>query len=230
MKLLTAFLVILTCCDFAASECVEVTGLEAKPSSRNVRITVMLDGKPKGNVELMVTLPGGHGSRSFVTDSHGTAMLKDLPFGTNCVVAVGENYLRADVCLAVSKQSESKISSFTLALLDTLPPTPGIGNVQAAEKNAAPERLRQLDGVVLDPSGAAIPHAEIQVYKRGSYPQNPVAKVWSDQEGRFTVALNSDSYTIIVRVQGFGTGIRVVEISPDGGEGQFHQTLEVGKC
>ncbi len=227
MKLLTAFLVILTCCDFAASECVEVTQREAKPSSRNARITVELDGKPQGNVKLIVSLPEGQSPRSFVTDSRGEAMLKDLPVGTDFVTAVGENYLRAELCLAVSAQSNSKMSSFTLALLDVLP---ALGNVQAAEQSAVPERLRQLDGLVLDPSGAAIPHAEIQVYKRGSYPKKPLAKGWTDQEGRFTVLLNPSSYTIIVRMQGFGTSIRVVEISPDGREGQLHEILQVGKC
>jgi Carboxypeptidase regulatory-like domain len=230
MKPLIALLVTLTCCDFASSECVEVTGAEAKPSSRNARITVVLDGKPQGNVKLSVTLPGGQRSRSFVTDSQGTVALKDLPVGTSCITADGENYLRADLCLAVSKQTKNKISSFTLALVDMLPPAPALGNVLVAEKNAAPERLRQLDGVVLDQTDAVIAHAEIQVYKHGSYAQNPIAKVWSDQEGRFTVPLNPDNYIITVRMPGFRSAVRVVEISPDGREGQLRETLEIGKC
>lgn len=230
MKSLALAALALSCCAVAAGECTEVQRAETKPSSRNARIRVVLDGKPQGNAKLTVALPEGKGSRSFVTDSHGDVVVKDLPVGTDCITAVGENYLRAELCLAVSARSKSDISSFTLALVDMLRPAPAVGNVQAAEKNAAPERFRQLDGVVLDPAGGVAPHTEIDVYKRGSYPQNPVVKIWSDQEGRFTAPLNPDSYTIIFRSQGFTTSIRVIEISPDGREDRVRVILQIGTC
>jgi hypothetical protein len=232
MKTLAAFALTLACCAHMSGECVEVAGPEAKPSpsSRDAKIRLLLDGKPKGNVQLTVTLPEEQGSRSFVTDSHGTAVLKDLPIGTNCITAVGENYFRADLCLAVSVQPERKISSFTLTLLDGLPPAPALGNVQAAEKNPALERLRQLKVEVLEPAGGVVPHAEIRVYKRGSYPQNLLARAWSDQNGRFTAPLNPDSYTIIIRMPGFRTAIRVIKVSPEGREGELREVLQLGGC
>ncbi|HEX4541524.1 MAG TPA: hypothetical protein VH114_00045 [Candidatus Acidoferrum sp.] len=230
MKLLTALAFILACCALVGGECVEVTGPETKPSSPNAKITVLLDGKPQGSFKLTVTLPKGQGLRSFVTDSHGTAVLKDLPVGADCIAAVGENYLRADLCLAVSVQPERKISSFTLTLVDGLQPAPALGNMQAEEKDAAPERLRRLDLVVLDLSGGAVPHPEIQVYKRGSYPRDAVMKGWTDQEGRFTAPLNPESYAITIRMKGFRSAIRVNEISPEGREGELREVLQLGTC
>ena len=182
MKAFNTLALILASCFLVSGECVEVTGLETKPSSRNAKITLRLDGKPQGNVKLTVTLPEGQGWRSFVSDSHGTAVLEDLPVGANCITALGENYFRAHLCLAVSAQPK-KISSFTLTLVDPLPPAPGLGSVRAAEKNSGPERLRQLDVVVLDQAGEAVPRAQVEVYKRGSYPRDAVAKAWTNQEG-----------------------------------------------
>jgi Carboxypeptidase regulatory-like domain len=226
MKSLAAVVLALICCAFAAGECVVV--VNETPSPRNARITVLVDGKPQRDVKLTVVLPAGKGSRSFVTDSHGTVMLRDLPDGTNCVTATDENNFRGDLCLAVPRHSARKISSFNLNLSPY-----GFGlspndEVKTAEKNLAPERFLRLDGTVLDQAGAVISQAEIQVYKRGSYPHSPVAKVWTDGQGRFTVPLNPDHYTVVIQRTGFKTGYRIIEISPEGAEGQLREILQIG--
>jgi len=222
MKSLAAVVLALICCAFAAGECVVV--VNETPSSRNARITVLVDGKPQRDVKLTVLLPEGKGSRSFVTDSHGTVMLRDLPVGTNCVTAADENNFRGDLCLAVPRLSARKMSSFKV----NLSPYGFDLEVKTAEKNQAPERFLRLDGTVLDQAGAVIPHAEIQVYKRGSYPHSPVAKIWTDEQGRFTVPLNPDHYTVVIQRTGFKTGYRIIEISPEGAEGQLQEILQVG--
>src|SRR5229473_6717535 len=159
MKSLAAIALAMTWCSFAAGECIVVVN-ETKTSSRNAQVTVLLDGKPQRNVKLTVALPEGKGSRSFVTDSHGTVMLRDLPVGTNCVTAADENNCRGDLCLAVPRLSARKMSSFKV----NLSPYGFDLEVETAEKNQAPERFLRLDGTVLDQAGAVIPHAEIQVY------------------------------------------------------------------
>jgi len=224
MKSLAAIALALICCALAAGECIVI--VKETPSSRNAQVTVLLDGKQQQNVKLTVVLPEGKGSRSFVTDSHGTVMPRDLPVGTNCVTATGKNNFHGDLCLAAPRRSARKISSsnvnlspygFDLSLND---------KVKSAEKNLALERFRQLDGTVQ--AGAVIPHAEIQVYKCGSYPHNALTKVWTDQQGRFTVPLNPDRYTVVIQGLGFKTAYRIIESSPDGAEGQLREILQIG--
>ena len=227
MKSLAVLALSLTCCAFAAGECIVVVN-ETKTSSRNAQVTVLLDGKPQRNVKLTVALPEGKGSRSFVTDSHGTVMLRDLPVGTNCVTATDENNLRGDLCLAVPRRSAREIRSFNVNLFPNALDLSLDDKVKTAEKNQAPEQLLQLDGTVMDQIGAVIPHAEIQVYKRGSYPHGPVAKVWTDQQGRFTVPLNPDHYTVVIQRAGFRTGYRIIEISRDGADSQVREILQIG--
>jgi len=135
------------------------------------------------------------------------------------MAAIGEGNFRADLCLQVSEQSGKGASSFTLALADGLPSAAGL----VPEKTLAPERVRELDGVVLDQSGAFVTHAEVRVFERGLYPMNPVTKIWTDQEGRFSAPLNPGTYVILIRMMGFKPALRVIEISPEGREGQVER-------
>lgn len=208
----------------AYTMCVTVTA-EPVPSGRNAKITVLYDGKPQEHVKLTVTLLGEGSFRSFITDSHGTAMLKDLPAGTNCVTAVGENDLQGYLgylCLGVSN-SNAQMSSFMLTLADSLPPLPAPGN-------RPPDLLRQLEMVVEDASGGFVPHAEVQVYERKSYHKNPLVKAWTDQEGRLAVPLNPGTYAVTVRSPGFKATVRAIEISPEGRAGPVREVLQPGSC
>ena len=226
MKSLSAIALALICCALAAGECIVV--VKETPSSRNAQVTVLLDGKQQQNVKLTVVLPEGKGSRSFVTDSRGTVMPRDLPVGTNCVTATDKNNFRGDLCLAVPRRSGRKISSFNVNLSPYGFDLSLNDKVKTAEKNLAPERFRQLDRTVLDQAGAVIPHAEIQVYKRGSHPHNALTRVWTDQQGRFTVPLNPDRHTVVIQGLGFKTAYRIIEISPDDAEGQLREILQIG--
>jgi hypothetical protein len=222
MKTLAAVAMVLGCCISASSECVTVIR-DPTPSFRNANITVLRDEKPQEGVKLSVTLPNGQGFRSFVTDSNGTAMLKDLPAGTNCVTAVGEDNSEAYLCLAVSKDTNPEISVFALTLAETLPPLPLIGS-------APPDVLRKLEMVVQDASGGVIAHAEVRVYSRQSYPKNPLVKAWTDQDGRLAVAVNPGTYAVTVGSPGFKPRVRIIEISSDGSAGPVREVLQPGSC
>jgi len=226
MKILVTVAVLASCCTPAASQCVVVTSTidGPKASFQNVEITVQRDSKPQEGVRLTVALANGQGSRSSVTDSHGTSMLRDLPAGIDCVSAVGEHYLVASLCLGVTKSSNSKTSTFALTLrLDAYAAPPALGSVP-------PEPLRQLDLDVQDPSGGVVPRAEVQVFERSSYPEKPVVKAWTDQEGRFVGALNPGTYAVVIRSIGFKPAVRLIEISPGGPVGQLREILQVGSC
>jgi len=223
MKILAAVALVLSYCISASTECVTVTGPEETKSSQNARITVLRDEKPQEGVKLIVHPPNGQEFRSFFTDSHGTAILKELPAGTNCVTAVGDDHFVAYLCLAVSKDSNPEISAFVLTLADPLPPPPPIGS-------ALPDVLRKLEMVVQDPTGATIPHAEIWVYARQSYPKNPLVKAWTDQDGRVAVPVNPGTYAVLARSPGFKAAVHVIEVSPDGREGRVQEVLQIGEC
>jgi hypothetical protein len=223
MKILAAVAMVLIYCISVSAECVTVTGPSETKSFQNARITVLLDKKPQEGVRLLVQLPNGRGSRSFFTDSHGTVMLKDLPAGTNCVRADGEDHLGAFLCLTVSQDSNPEISAFVLTLADTLGSLPPIGD-------APPDVLRQLEVVAQDVSGGIIPNADVRVFARQSYPKNPLVKTATDQYGRVAISLDPGIYAVAVRSQGFKPAVQVVEISPDGRAGQIIEVLQVYSC
>jgi hypothetical protein len=222
MKILAAVAMILGFCISASSGCVTVIS-EAEPSFRNARIRVLRDEKPQEGVKLIVTLPNGQEFRSFFTDSHGAAVLKDLPAGTNCVTALGEDHFGAYLCLAVSKNSNPEISAFVLTLADTFAPLPPIGT-------APPDLLRQLEMIVQDASGGFIPNAEVWVYARQSYPKNPLVKARTDQDGRVSISVDPGTYAVAIRSPGFRAAVHVIEVSPDGRLGPVKEVLQPGGC
>lgn len=224
MKVLAALALNLTWHAFAFGQCVIV--LDTKPSARNAKITVLLDGKPQGNAKLIVNLPARQGSRSLATDSQGAAVLKDLPAGTSCITATAENNFFAGLCLEVSAKASSDVNSFQLSLAPPRP-NPFDEKVKRSERLPPSLRLRTLAGVVLDQAGGVIPKAEIQIYKRGSYPREPVMTVKTDDEGKFSATPEPGVYTVIVRRLGFRPEFQGVEISPDGKGDELRQILQV---
>jgi hypothetical protein len=177
-----------------------------------------------------VHLPGQRRQRSLHTDYDGIAILKGLPSGTTCVTAIGKNNLTAGLCLAVAASSSNGVSSFQIALAARpsgfLSPQDKIDEV---EQSLPAARIRSLKGTVLDASGAVIPGAEIQVYKRGSYPETRVKALKATAEGRFVVSLEPGVYTVIFRMKpGFRSEFLGIEVALDGAETELRQTLQVG--
>ena len=231
MKALITAALILGWNALVGGQCVEVIapGIpETKPSSRNAKITLQLDDKPQGNAKHTVSLPPQQGTRSLVTDSRGATLLKDLPLGISCIAATGENNLSAGLCLEVSAQSTTEVSSFQLTLAA---PPPRVNSfdekVKRMEQRPPALRFRTLAGIVLDPVGAVIPKAKIQIHKRGSYPGEPMKTLKTNELGRFSDSLKPGAYTVIVRVPGFRTEFQGIEISPDGKDDELRQVLQV---
>jgi hypothetical protein len=220
---------VLVCCTTAASQCVEVSSPEtSKPSSKNARVTVLLDGKPVRQAKLSVRLPEGGGQRSFVTDSDGKAALNNLPEGTSCVTATAENNLSAELCLMVSARFADVDSFFSMALGPPLvSPHSFEDRVKRAEQFAPSQRLRKLAGTIADKTGAVIPGVEVQVFKRGEYPDKVLITFKTNQVGRFEQTLEPGIYTIVIRMFGFTGTFLEVEIAPDGSENELHKTLQV---
>ena len=212
----------------AVTACVRVEAPTRKqPSTKNATITVLLDGKPTGQVRLHVRLPGQQGRRSVQTDPDGNAMLTDLPEGTSCLLAVGEHHLTSSLCLDVPKLAATEKSSFYMVLGPATSSLSPEDRIDVLEQSPPSVRVKSLNGTVLDPLGAVIVMAEIQVYRRGAYPRNPSALLKTDGSGRFAASLEPGVYPAIFRIRGFKAEILGVEVVRDGGKRELRQTLQV---
>ena len=69
---------------------------------------------------------------------------------------------------------------------------------QALIQSAAPNTSATISGAVLDPSGAAIPHAAIHLLTPGND-----RNATSDAAGRFSLALPAGTYQLVVEAPGF---------------------------
>jgi len=223
---LAAFFPVLT---GASMACVRVDVREPpQPSLKNAKITVLDNGNPAGGIRLTVRLSGKEGRRSVQTDSRGTATITDLPEGTTWVTAFGEGLLTSRLCLAVPARATNEVSSFYMALAPgPLWPLSPEDKVDTLEQSPPTARVASLKGTILDPLGELIPGAEVRVYKRGTYPQNPVAVLKTNERGQFAASLEPAIYTVIFRTRGFRTEFIGLEIRPDGGDQELRETLQL---
>lgn len=229
MRVVTAVGMVLVCCTCAAGQCVELPSSElprTQSSSRNAKITVLVNGKPQGNVKLTVSLPQRQGLRSFVSDSEGTAVIKNLPEGMSCVTATTENNLTDVLCLQVPNHSTGELSSFVM-VLSPRPAHSFDDRVRRAEQSPQIMRLRKLAGTVVDENDALIQNADVQVYKGGKYPEGLVTTTKTNEFGHFEASLEPGTYTVIFRMFGFGSEVVEVEVSSNGSEEKVRRTLKV---
>ena len=162
------------------------------------------------------------------TDSRGTATIADLPEGTTCVTAFGEGHLTSRPCLALPARAANEVSSFHMGLAPRpwWPQSPE-DKVDALEQSPPTATVASLEGTILDPLGELIPGAEVRVYKRGTYPQNPIAVLKTNERGQFAASLEPAIDTVIFRRRGFRTEFIGLEIRPDGGDKELRETLQL---
>jgi len=217
-------------CAAEADPCVFVNGWETKPSSRNVELLLLLNDKPQANARLTIITINGKGWRYVVTDPDGTAMLKGLSPGITCVAAMGgRNDLFAELCLDISAQSDSsRVSQFRMSLTRNLPRiSPLHVKVKQLEESPPSLRVRSLKGTVMDPVGAVIRGAEVQIYGRGAYPEGPMETLRTNEIGEFSDMLAPGIYTVVVRAPGFAPDCFAVEVRRESNECELFQMLEI---
>ncbi len=231
MKLLAAMVSLVSCSSLVAGQCVEVKSVETvriEPSAKNVKVTVLLDGRPQENVKLTISRPAGQGSRFLVTDSHGTAMLKNLPLGISCVHATAKNNASAEICLEVLAHFPTDTASFQMTLAVAAPRLNSFDErVNRSEQSPPAARMRSFKGAIVDPLGALVPNAEIRIYERGSYPQHSVKTLKTNELGRFSDVLAPGIYTVLVQMPGFRTEFVSVEISGNGKDEELRLPLQL---
>jgi hypothetical protein len=237
------FLLILVCSlsgALATAECVEVTSGAAasvfRISARSVRITAEQDGKPLPNVRLSFNFQGDLSqiqSRSaannsklvLTTDKHGNAMAPDLAAGKYQVTAIGPEHEYAELYLQVADSKAKETSSFLIKV-----PPPFLRE-RAADVQKAPiqEHIRDFRGRVIDPSGAFVPGALVQVYRQDS-PSEPAAKIKANDDGTFAAILAPGKYVVFVSSEGFFKKVVGFTIGTDGEPKALRLELRVGFC
>jgi hypothetical protein len=78
--------------------------------------------------------------------------------------------------------------------------------------------LRDVRGVVMDPSDAVIPMVEVDVY-RGRNGEQLVAHLRTDYSGRFSTDLAPGAYVVTFRARGFAYQMVTVAVGPGGWQG-----------
>jgi hypothetical protein len=229
---LTIAAALLLFANHAAGECPEVRALlKPQPSSQNIQITVLVNGKPQKDVQLLISTPEGPARLTGSTDSQGKANLSNLPPGNYCIAAKTSSNLRDDLCLAVSRSDDRKLSPFSMNLsIDPLTPPTYMDKVDAAEKTHVSIRAQNFAGIVWDPAGAVIPNAEVAIYKRGAIDKLHPVRVKTGESGHFSVKLAPGIYTAVFTSWGFRTELLVFEITPGGSKEDLKVGLKVGSC
>jgi len=209
----------------AAAECVTVEQAPIyQPSPARVRITALLNG-----ISIFSTA-GPQRRISTSTDWRGVATTPKLLAGRYQVVANGEGDLVAQLYLHVSGAPRNRAKSFSMNLAPSHPVFPPEGAVmEAARKAPVTERIEEFAGQILDPLGAPIPGTEIQVLRKGSRGE-VVAKLKSDETGRFAASLPIGTYIAFARAQAFRTETIVFERVPASGSKELRIVFHVGSC
>jgi hypothetical protein len=226
------------------AECVVVTaGNSQQPlillhRSRNIQVTVNLDGKPLPEAPVTVYTDKDQLLFAASTDAHGVAKLRDLEPGRYEVIGMSADGARSSLLLDVSAKAKKSLNSFSLNLFTTF----GLFNVSGdprvvrqlflarVAKMAVSQKLRGFTGMVRDASGAAIPGAFVEIFPDGTWEQASATVLKTDGAGHFSVKLPSGLYRTIIHAMGFNPYPVVFEITQDGESEDLLVVLQVGHC
>lgn len=199
-------------------------------SSRHPQIQVTYEGKPVAGATVAIFRGyNGSGNALFTveTDDKGLAVFPKIATGEYRVYVKAVPKLWGSVDLEVSQPIGKDPGPIQLQLDCCTPPTYE-ETVASAEQAPIHDRLQSLSGVVVDPSGAFIPKVEIDVVLKGTEGKTHVARIRSDNDGRFTAPLADGEYVIFFNAPGFRSLVIPIAISHANGQGELRAKLRIG--
>jgi hypothetical protein len=101
--------------------------------------------------------------------------------------------------------------------------------LEKAEKLPFTAHINAFQGTVLDPTGAVVAWASIQVVRKGSEDNIVVLRTKADAKGQFSAQLAEGLYIAFAFSPGFRTAIVPFEVTKRG-SGVLHILLELGGC
>ena len=197
----------------AASAAVEVEVLKPQEASHNVRIAVVLEGKPVrgAKVEFCKT-PGDQSCVSVPANADGVAAVRRLRSGNYYVVASIDDETNDSLFLHVGRGR--KETSFSMDLSRSY--REGQEFMAAAAQLPVRDRVQEFRGSVQDPSGAFIQGVNIKIIRKGTDGKTDVVRLKSDATGRFSSQLADGTYIAFFTFAGFRTQITPFEVTSQG--------------
>ena len=214
----------------------EVVG-GGEPSSERVRITAIVNNKAAPGVKIDVYGSENQYKHSVVSDQKGVAVLPKLRPGLYGVLAESaDKQFHGQLALQVTQSPNNRTSSFFITLLAAsasfggLPPVT-VGELTVAAKTPVSTRLQHFNGVLIDPSGAPIPNADIVVMRTESSNNTgpAISEVNSKEDGWFSELLPEGAYVAVFRMNGFRTEVVAFEIANNGLR-ELRITMRLGGC
>lgn len=206
-------------------DCHEVKGDPPVQSSQRITVAVEKQGKPVQGAKVSVfgsSLP--QAGISVLTDSAGVAKLPTLETGTYSIQATFEGGVAA-TALSVKRTTFAKPTQLTFALVHS----PSRMDLVAAQNNQVTWQTKVFAGAVKDPSGAPIPNASIQIFKKGELDEWNGTLLYADQNGRFTVPLPDGEYVAFFQSSGFQSRIAAFEINPQADQAVVSVILQISE-
>lgn len=207
----------------AIGECVMV---EPPASAQKLHLTVLQDGKPAPNVNVTFHQIDGHETLTSRTNRKGIVTTKTIPTGTYEIVASSPDAKsRGELLVQIVRSSRWEISSFSVDLSKVMPKGGGLkwGGLNVEQLATAVHKpvsvhLQEFSGVVMDPSGAPIPGANIVLVDEGVTDAAPTAvkELKSGADGRFSAQLPDGIYAAFFQMGGFNTKSVTFEINSSG--------------
>jgi len=221
--------VLVICClslvGIGVCQCHEVRADPPVQASQKITVVVEKQGQPVKGAKVAVsgqTLP--QAGLTVLTGSDGVAKLPTLNAGSYSIEATFEGGFAA-TALSVTQKAFGKPTQLTFALVHS----PTKEDLAAAQSNQASWQTKALAGIVKDPSGAPIPHASIQVFKKGELDEWNGTLLYADDKGQFTVPLPAGEYLVFFQAQGFQARIAAFEIDPSAEQAIVPVILQIGK-
>jgi hypothetical protein len=197
----------------AASAAVQVEALRPQESSCNVRIAVVLEGKPvKGAKVEFCKTPGDQSCVSVPANADGIATVHRLGAGNYYVVASIEDEVNDSLYLHVG--SSRKEASFSIDLSRSYRQSQVF--MAAAAQLPVRDRVQGFRGSVQDPSGAFIQGVNIKIIQKGTDGKSDVVRLKSDATGHFSSPLADGIYIAFFAFAGFRSQIVPFEVTSQG--------------
>lgn len=234
MRCAVIFVICVTLASVASAACVEVTSITPQESSTHLRIVVRMDGKLLKRAKLEFYDGAAQFAFSVFTDVNGIATPPKLAVGGYSITATpyeafpgllihggATGFLLLRV---VDKEEES-----TLQMDLGNPVQEARQTLEKAEKLPIAAHIDAFQGTVLDPSGAVVAWASIQVVKKGSEDNVVVLGTKADAKGQFSAQLAEGLYIAFAFSPGFRTAIVPFEVT-NAGLGDLRITLTLWQC
>jgi hypothetical protein len=189
-----------------------------------------MQGKPAKGVKVGFYPHGTpHAAFEAQSDSRGMVITPKLAAGDYEVVATLDKGVQTFLSLKVIQKHDGSLFSMDL----TGPyykahPELGLEAYKGKEEPVR-YRIQAFEGIVLDPSGAAVPETTIRVLKMGVEGRDFMLSVKPDANGHLAAQLAEGRYIAYFFANDFRTAKAPFEITREG-SGELKISLDIGHC